>query len=145
MINTGMNRNWIVFLCSTVLLLSSCQGTSSPVEVTPLKLISGKASDIEEFSREEDFLSDYTYYLKATVSQKQFGELVYKLDLIEFDQFKKVHSGPRLASWYPVPEEVKKWWNPSEEYSSSFLKVDGDKWILAKYENSHLFYYSFKY
>ncbi len=101
------------------------------------------AQDVHEWFQEDSFLPDYTYMLKARITEQEFRNYVDRFQLTP-------HTPARVYSqdtepwlrWHPARSETEAWWDPGESLSETFVRQEGDTWTFAKYENGYLYLYS---
>jgi len=98
------------------------------------------AEGIHEWYRSNGFLPDYSYQLKAKITEEQFRQYVSNLGLTPHTEARQYTQSPiPWLSWRPQPGFTGDWWDPSESLSSTFVRQEGDCWTFAKYENGYLF------
>ena len=104
-----------------------------------------KATEIEEWSWSDGFLPDYTYFMRARVSESGFTEFITKLDLTLHTASRSYSQDVSMLSWHYSPEGNVAWWNPSESLQETYVSESSDTWTFAKYEGGFLYFHSFSY
>jgi hypothetical protein len=135
-----------VFLC---IALAAGLGTWGAIswwhrwtEWPPHRMLPQDAADVHEWSWEDGLLPDYTYLLKARISQDEFAAYVAHFHLTP-------HTADRVYTddadiWFSW-DGAADWWDPSEERDGSFVRQEGDRWTYAKYERGYLYFKSLEH
>jgi hypothetical protein len=103
------------------------------------KQLPWSASDIHEWYWEEGFLPDYSYCLKAKMSEEAFLDYVQEFGLKK----KEMPLENEYVRW-SGPRTEESWWDVSTNLDDTYMFIDaqGDSWTLAKYENGYLYLHS---
>jgi hypothetical protein len=93
--------------------------------------------DIHERYWSHGFLPDYSYYLKARITEEQFWRYIAKFKLTPHTSTRQYSESPDpWLDWDPDPYS---WWNPSKSLDSTFVWQGHDTWTFAKYERGYLY------
>ena len=103
------------------------------------------ATEIQEWAWADGFLPDFTYLLKARVSDSEFLEFVASLGLAPHTPERKYSESAHWLSWSPPPGFDGKWWDASGALSSTFVDEGHDTWMFAKHENGFLYFKCFSH
>lgn len=98
------------------------------------------AQDVHEWYQEDSFLPDYSYLLKAKITEDQFRSYIGKFGLTIHSENRKYSepSDPWL-NWTDWSGRKNDWWNPSSSIENTFVAEGGDTWTFAKYEQGYLY------
>jgi hypothetical protein len=100
----------------------------------------GTAVDVSEWDRSETLLPDYSYHLKASITEEQFGIYITKFGLTPHSETRQYSQSPSpWLSWQAAPGFQGSWWDPSDTLAGTFVHQEGDTWTFAKYENGYLY------
>lgn len=97
------------------------------------------AQDVHEFAQEFGLLPDYTYQLKAKISEEQFRRYVKRLGLTPHFPGRQFTDDPAWLSWERGDPD---WWDPSGSLDGTYVEQIGDTWTLAKRERGYLYLWS---
>ncbi len=98
------------------------------------------AEDVHEWIREDGFLPDYSYMLKAKLTEKQFREYVERLELTPHSPMRHyTQDAQPWLRWDKGHDAETDWWDPSESLEDTFVSQRGDIWTYAKYERGYLY------
>jgi hypothetical protein len=108
------------------------------------KALPWSAQDIHEWCVAETLLPDYSYQLKARISEQQFRDYIARFGLTPHTP-SRAYSDPISLTWDPAPELERDWWDPSESLDATFVRQGNRTWTLAKYEHGFLYLASTAY
>jgi len=79
---------------------------------------------------------DYTYYLRAKISESDF---IFYCKKISLESSISDARSKNEISW--VADKEVSWWNPSANVSDTYCRAtnDGREWVIAKYENGFIY------
>ncbi len=97
------------------------------------------ASEIYEWSREDGFLPDYSYFLKAKITQEEYLKYIEELNLKKHTETSKYPDGTLGLNWSAMSGVDRNIWNPSISLSETYVWQNGHEWVLAKHENGYLY------
>ena len=98
------------------------------------------AQDVHEWHREDGFLPDYSYLLKAKITEAQFRRYITKFGLTSHTASRQYSESPDpWLSWEAAPSFDGGWWNPSDSLEDTFVWQGYDTWTFAKYEHGYLY------
>lgn len=100
------------------------------------------ATDVHEWAWADGFLPDYSYILKAKVSEPDFNVFIRKLKLTPHSPDRQYSDNPAWLSWSCPPGFTNDWWDASGSLSNTFVDEGHDTWSFAKYENGYLYFQS---
>jgi hypothetical protein len=100
------------------------------------RLLPGDAQDVHELIHEYGFLPDYTYQLKAKISDEQFRQYVERLGLTPHFAGRQYSDVPAWLNW---KEGEADWWDPSESLDATYVEQIGETWTFAKHERGYLY------
>lgn len=103
------------------------------------KKLPWSATDVHEWHWEDFLIPDYSYCLKAKMSEEAFQDYVQEFGL----EKKEMPLENKYVNWSgPGPEKL--WWDVSTNLDDTYMFIDaqGDGWTLAKYENGYLYLHS---
>jgi hypothetical protein len=103
------------------------------------KKLPWSATDVHEWHWEDFLIPDYSYCLKAKMSEEAFLDYVQEFGL----EKKEMPLENKYVSW-SGPREDQSWWDVSTNLDDTYMFIDaqGDGWTLAKYENGYLYLHS---
>jgi|GEM_PF-1673102 len=101
------------------------------------------ATDIQEWSWKEWPFRDYSYHLKAKITETQFHQYIPKFDLTPHTPSRRYDDGPE--PWLAWRQSGPNWWDPSESLDHTFVHQDGYCWTFAKYERGYLYFTSLEH
>ncbi len=103
------------------------------------KKLPWSATDVHEWHWEDFLIPDYSYCLKAKMSEEAFQDYVQEFGL----EKKAMPLENKYVSW-SGPGEEETWWDVSTNLDDTYMFIDaqGDGWTLAKYENGYLYLHS---
>ena len=101
------------------------------------KALPWSARDVREYYETDSFLPDYSYQLKARITEQQFHEYIAKFHLTLHTPTRTYSDDTLWLSWRHVRNCD--WWDPSDSLESTFVWQGNDTWIFAKYERGHLY------
>ena len=96
--------------------------------------------------QEEDFLPDATFRLKAKVTREQFHTIVKTIRATPHTPTRQYSDDKIWLSWGPElgddlePRKGRKYWDPDEDLSSTFVRQEKDFWQYLKFEGGFLYY-----
>ncbi len=93
----------------------------------------------EKFSE----FQDYSYYLKAKVSEETFQDFVSHFKLKLHTAGSQYTDDTTWLSWQGL--RAPSFWNPTASLKKTYVYQGGHCWELAKYENGYLYYYAFSH
>ena len=103
------------------------------------RALPSNAEDVHEWFREDGFLPDYSYQLKAKISDEQFHRYIERFELTPHSPERQYSEGPEpWLSWQNNGPTIE-WWDPSESLAETFVKQSGDNWTYAKRERGYLY------
>jgi hypothetical protein len=100
------------------------------------------ATDVHEWSWADGFLPDYSYLLKARVTETEFTQFVALLGLTPHTPARQYSEESHWLSWRAAPGFDGDWWDASDSLDSTFVREGQDTWSFAKYENGYLYFQS---
>jgi hypothetical protein len=103
------------------------------------KALPWSAREIHECYMTEPLLPDYSYQLKARITEHEFRDYIARFKLTPHTSSRTYSEEAIWLSWNEVPGFERGWWDPSDSLDSTFVWEGNDTWIFAKYENGHLY------
>lgn len=103
------------------------------------KALPWTATDIHEWYWSETLLPDYSYYLKAKVTENQFRTYVARFGLTPHAPDRAYSESSIWLNWESAPESDGGWWNPSDSLDTTFVREGHDTWTFAKFEQGYLY------
>src|SRR5882672_5623949 len=100
------------------------------------------ATDVLEWSWSDGFLPDYSYVMKARVSQADFDGFRLALNLTPHTADRQYSDATLWLSWSAPPGFKNTWWDASPSLEATFVNQGSDTWSFAKYENGFLYFQS---
>ena len=100
------------------------------------------ATEVNEWAWADGFLPDYSYILKAKVTQQEFNEFNLKLGLTPHTPTRIYTESDAMLSWNAPPGCDEAWWDPSPFLDATFVEEGSDTWSCAKYEDGFLYFQS---
>ncbi|MGC3956462.1 MAG: hypothetical protein QM813_00340 [Verrucomicrobiota bacterium] len=100
------------------------------------------ATDVHEWVWADGFLPDYSYLLKARISEDEFREFVTRLGLTAHTPTREYSEDSVWLSWGAAPGFDGSWWDVSDSLDSTFVSEGHDTWSFAKYEKGYLYFQS---
>jgi hypothetical protein len=98
------------------------------------------AEDVHEWSREDGFLPDYSYKLKAKISEDQFHLYIDRFQLTPHAPDRQYSQDAKIyLQWRAETNPEIAWWNPTESLAETFVRQVGDNWTFAKRERGYLY------
>lgn len=97
------------------------------------------ARDVHEAYWTDSLLPDYTYQLKARITEQQFREYISKFHLTPHTPTRTYSDDSPCLSWGNVQVSKADWWDPSKSLESTFVWQGGHTWTFAKYERGYLY------
>jgi hypothetical protein len=97
------------------------------------------AQDIHEWFREDGFLPDYAYKLKARISDKEFHAYVKRFELTPHHPDRQYSGDIKPWLHWRSQRPAIDWWDPSESLDNTFVRQVGDSWTYAKWERGYLY------
>ena len=136
----GRNARWCFAL---LLLLAVGVGwfiSARPDQWAFRRALPWSASDVHEWIWSETLLPDYSYHLKARVTEEEFGRYTARFGLTPHAETRQYsEAAPLWLSWR-TPDNFKgDWWTPSETLNGTFVANEGRTWTFAKYEHGYLY------
>ncbi len=110
-----------------------------PDETTARRALPSSAEDIHEWEQDFGFLPDFTYHLKAKITEEHFHHYVDKFGLTPHTSTRQYTQSADWLSWESLPGSVGDWWNPSNSLEFTFVRQEDDFWMFAKYEHGYLY------
>lgn len=104
--------------------------------------LSTNATDVLEWSWSDGFLPDYSYVMKARVSQADFESFCTALELTPHTADRGYTDDVRWLSWSAPPGFTNTWWDVSLSLEGTRVSQGSDTWSFAKYENGFLYFQS---
>ncbi len=101
------------------------------------RALSSNAEDVHEWVRADGFLPDYTYKLKAKISEEEFHRYIERFQLTPHFPGRGYMDDPHWLKWQD--RKGTEWWDPSESLAETFVKQSGDNWTYAKREGGYLY------
>ncbi len=99
-------------------------------------------TNVQEWAWADGFLPDYSYMLKAKVTQAEFDSFASKLKLTPHSPTRTYSENSTWLSWSTAPGFTNDWWDPSDSLETTFVAEGHDTWSFAKYENGYLYFQS---
>jgi hypothetical protein len=103
------------------------------------------ATGIKEWAWTDGFLPDFSYQLKARITDSEFVEFVASLGLTPHTPDRKYSEASHWLSWSPSLRFDGKWWDASNALTSTYVKEGHDTWMFAKHENGFLYFKCFSH
>jgi len=95
------------------------------------------AKDVHERYDSDVLLPDYSYNLKAKITQGEFRLYVTKFGLTPHTSTRQYSESPDpILNWQSATNS---WWDPSDSMQNTFVWQGGTTWTFAKYERGHLY------
>jgi hypothetical protein len=99
-----------------------------------------RAQDVKEWHQSDGFLPDYSYQLKAKITEEQFHRYIAKFELTPHTPTRKYSDSPEAwLTWHRAPGFSGAWWDPSDSLEHTFVWQGNDTWTFAKYERGYLY------
>jgi hypothetical protein len=95
-----------------------------------------------EWSWSDGFLPDYSYVMKARISQGDFEAFRLTLNLAPHTPERRYSDDVHLLSWSAPSGFTNTWWDASTSLETTFVNQGNDTWSFAKYENGFLYFQS---
>jgi len=92
--------------------------------------------------REDGFLPDAAFKLKAQASETDFQSAVKQLGLMPYAKVPKASYGNEPPQWLG---DADKRWDVGPELEDTFIRKEGRWWQLAKRKNGFIYYQSVSY
>jgi hypothetical protein len=104
------------------------------------KALPWSASSIQESYWSEFLLPDYSYQLKARITEDQFRSYITKFGLTPHtDSRQYSDSAETWLQWRADASFGDNWWDPSVSLTNTYVWQGGDTWVYAKYERGNLY------
>jgi hypothetical protein len=103
------------------------------------KKLPWSATDIHEIYWTDFPLPDYSYNLKAKISESQFLKYISKFGLSPHTTDRQYSDDVIWLNWDAPPDNKGSWWNPTDSLTNTFVWQGNDTWIFAKYEHGYLY------
>lgn len=145
MTNQGKKKSTKFRGCLIALAVLGVVGTIAflwirPDQSSARRALPFSAEDIHEWEKDFGFLPDFTYHLKAKITEEQFHRYVEKLGLTPHPSTREyLQSSVPWLSWESLPGSVGDWWDPSDSLDFTFVLHERDFWMFAKYEHGYLY------
>jgi|UniRef100_UPI00378382F2 hypothetical protein len=97
------------------------------------------AQGVQEWYWADGFLPDYSYHLKARITQQEFDNYVKKLGLTPHTLERAYTDDVHWLNWQALPQFTNGWFDPSDSLTATFVSQEGDCWAFAKYEKGNLY------
>jgi hypothetical protein len=97
------------------------------------------AHDVHEWYMSDTLLPDYSYQLKAQVTEDQFRRYITRFGLTPHTPTRSYSDSAIWLSWNRAPGFEGGWWDPSASLDSTFVWQGYDTWTFAKFENGYLY------
>jgi hypothetical protein len=97
------------------------------------------AHDVHEYYVSDTLLPDYSYQLKAQVTEDQFRRYIAKFGLTPHTPTRTYSDSTIWLRWDGVRGAERGWWDPSDSLDSTFVWQGYDTWTFAKYEHGYLY------
>jgi len=97
------------------------------------------AGDVHEHYTTDILLPDYSYYLKAKISEAQFQRYIAKFKLTLHTSDRNYTDDTVWLQWDAHDSTPNHWWDPSKTLNNTYVWQGNDTWIFAKYENGYLY------
>jgi hypothetical protein len=125
----------------TVIVLTVLAGLAwawHELNVWPLRrALPWSATDIHEWSREDGFLPDYTYLLKAKITPEEFRSYVHARGLTPHAASREYEDQESWLGWQG--RSGLPWWTPTDSLDTTFVANYGREWTYAKYEDGYIY------
>jgi hypothetical protein len=103
------------------------------------RALPSNAEDVHEWFREDGFLPDYSYKLKAKISEEQFHQYVERFELTQHYPLRQYSDDIEPWLRWKADRAAPEWWDPSESLVQTFVRQSGDNWTYAKRERGYLY------
>ena len=104
------------------------------------KALPRTAEDVHEWAWEDGFLPDYSYMLKARISEQEFKEYVEYFGLTPHSPDRQYSEDDHNLSWRPCGLFDEDWWDVSDTLDANTFVSEGQTtWTYAKYENGYIY------
>ncbi len=103
------------------------------------RALPSNAEDVHEWFREDGFLPDYRYKLKAKISDEQFHRYIERFELTPHSPQRRYSDSPETWLRWQDHRRQTEWWDPSESLDETFVRQVGDTWTYAKREREYLY------
>ena len=100
------------------------------------------ATDIHEWVWADGFLPDYSYLLKARITETEFQQFIAQLGLTPHTPDREYSEESHWLSWSAAPGFHGDWWDATPTLDSTYVSEGHDTWAFAKYENGSLYFES---
>jgi hypothetical protein len=132
----------LVFIGGVYLLIGSLFSSSDSPPSWKSEL-PATATEIMESGFAEGFIPDYSYILRAKISESEFTEFCSRLKLTPHSETRVYPDEENWLSWSSPPMvDADDWWIPTESLEKTFVRQDGHTWSFAKHEEGYLYFQS---
>jgi hypothetical protein len=136
----------IVFLFLFAGVCFGCWALARSFSTSPLRRkLPPTAQQVQEWrwSEEGPLGQDYSYALKARITEEEFLAYVHELDMAPYSVEKGYGYG-FVLTWRPpgMPPELE-WWDPSDSYETTYIYDGRSWWTYAKWENGFIYVVSY--
>jgi hypothetical protein len=103
------------------------------------KALPWSAKDVHEWYMTDGLLPDYSYQLKARVTEEQFRRYIARFGLTPHTSTRNYSDLTPCLSWDSAPEFEDGWWDPSDSLDSTYVRQVYHTWTFAKFERGYLY------
>jgi len=103
------------------------------------------ATEVYEEGSGEKIPGDYSYRMRAKVSEEEFADFCKRLEMTLHTEDREYDDLEYGFSWEGNPAGCGGWWVPTDSTEETFVWQKGHTWSYAKYEDGHLYFGSFKH
>lgn len=138
---TAPKRRWSVALFTALLVTGVAWALWGPMTQWGFRrALPSNAEDVHEWFWEDGFLPDYTYKLKAKMSDEQFHRYLERLKLTPHSPDRPYSDDSQVwLRWKDRHGGALECWDPSESLAETFVLQAGDTWTFAKRERGYLY------
>ncbi len=134
-----MRRRFVALVLAVVVVAVAWASWGRMTQWGFRRALPSNAEDVHEWIREDGFLPDYSYKLKAKISDEDFHRYIDRLKLTPNAAGRQYSQDAEAwLRWQPDPA-APEWWNPSESLAETFVRHSGDNWTYAKRERGYLY------
>jgi len=139
----GLGAAALILFGGLYLLIFGFPSSSSDSSLSWKSELPSTATEIQESGWVEGFLPDYSYILRARISDTEFADFCSRLKLTPHSETRTYSDDTHWLSWTALPNvDGGDWWIPTESLERTFVRQDGSSWSFAKHEDGYLYFQS---
>ena len=130
-------HRWALVLTSLFVLGILWFSWARPDEWGFRRELPGSVEDIHEDYETDSLLPDYSYQLKARITEPEFQAYIAKFKLTPHTPTRQYDEspGPMLDWW----QRTNTWWGAVPSLSNTYVRQRGTEWTFATYEHGYLY------